>query len=149
MRCSTLELGVARRLALRDDGEVVQHQFRRLRLARAGLAADDDGLVSPRLLERREGVLGLLEAVGRQAAVGRVVVAADDVVAVDGEPPAFFLVCDRAFVGRARRRRRRGASTPSDVAFSRGDGAARSFDAIDATRLSRLKVVKQRTPIRT
>jgi hypothetical protein len=49
-------------------------------------SADHDGLVPPRLLERREGVLGLLEAVGRQAAVGRVVVAADHVVAVDGEP---------------------------------------------------------------
>ena len=83
-----LELGVARRLALRHDGEVVQHQLRRLRLARAALAADHDGLVPARLLERREGVLGLLEAVGRQTPVGRVVVAADDVVAVDGEPPA-------------------------------------------------------------
>ena len=127
----------------------IRDRLRRFCFARAALAADHDGLVPSRLLEGREGVLGLLEAVGRQAAVGRVVVAPDDVVAVDGEPPAFFLVCDRAFVGRARRRRRRGASTPSDVAFSRGDGAARSFDAIDATRLSRLKVVKQRTPIRT
>ena len=88
MRCSTLELGVPRRLALRHDGEVVQHQLRRFCFTSTGLAADDDGLVSPSLLEGRKGVLGLLEAVGRQAAVGRVVVAADDVVAVDGEPPA-------------------------------------------------------------
>ena len=83
-----LELGVPGTVALRDDGQVVEHELRGFRLARAALAADDDGLVSPRLLEGREGVLGLLEAVGRQAAVGRVVVAADDVVAVDGEPPA-------------------------------------------------------------
>ena len=80
----------------------MEHELRRLRLARAALAANHDGLVSPRLLERREGVLGLLEAVGRQAAVGRVVVAADDVVAVDGEPPVW--------VTRDRRRRRQ---TPS------------------------------------
>ena len=103
--CSTLELGVARGLALGDDGEVVQHELRRLRLARAALAADHDGLVPARLLERREGVLGLLEAVGRQAAVGRVVVAADDVVAVDGEPPVWET--------RDRRRRRQTPSTRS------------------------------------
>ena len=102
MRCSTLELGVARRLALRHDGEVVQHQLRRFCFTGAALAADHDGLVPARLLERREGVLGLLEAVGRQTPVGRVVVAPNHVVAVDGEPPAW--------VTRDRRRRRQ---TPS------------------------------------
>ena len=91
MCCDTFELGVSGRLALGHDGEVVEHELRRLRLARAALAADDDGLISPSLLEGREGVLGLLEAVGRQTPVGRVVVAPNHVVAVDGEPPAFCL----------------------------------------------------------
>ena len=102
MRCSTLELGVPRRLALRHDGEVVEHELRGFCFTGAALAADHDGLVSTGFLQRGERIFSLLEAVGRQAPVGRVVVAAYHVVAVDGEPPAFFLVCDRAVVGRTR-----------------------------------------------
>jgi hypothetical protein len=59
-------------------------------------------LVPARLLERREGVLGLLEAMRGEGTIRSVVVAADDVVAVDGEPPAWET--------RDRRRRRQ---TPS------------------------------------
>ena len=76
-------------MALGHDGEVVQHELRGFCLTSTRLSTNHDGLVPARLLERREGVLGLLEAVGRQTPVGRVVVAADDVVAVDGEPPAW------------------------------------------------------------
>ena len=79
----------------------MQHQLRRFCFTSTRLAANHDRLISPRLLERREGVLGLLEAVGRQAAVGRVVVSSYNIVAVDGEPPACLL---------RDRRRRRGAS---------------------------------------
>ena len=86
-------------------GNVPEHDFYGFRLARTTFSTNHDGLVPARLLERREGVLGLLEAVGRQAAVGRVVVSSYNIVAVDGEPPAW--------VTRDRRRRRQTPSTRS------------------------------------
>mmetsp|Transcript_15002 Transcript_15002/g.50329 ORF Transcript_15002/g.50329 Transcript_15002/m.50329 type:complete len:347 (-) Transcript_15002:9-1049(-) len=77
---------LALRLALGNNSQVVKHQLGRLRLARAALAADHNGLVLPSLGELNKGLFRLHKAVGRERAVGPAVVARDDVVAVDGQP---------------------------------------------------------------